>query len=69
MLKNFECLLLSSEGNMKAREICEEMLKKLTQDVVAEIGFVHVSEGEEARRDTSVVIQTLLATRKKDEEM
>lgn len=57
MLKNVEwCLLLSSDGHVKARDICKEMFKKLKQKVELDIGYLYVPDVEEQRRGNNVVI-------------
>ena len=50
---------ITSEGNVKAREISEEM--------ELEISYVHASDVENARRDRHVVIENPISQRKKGE--
>lgn len=57
MFQNFECLLLYTEGNVKARKICDEMFKELKQNLELEIGSMDVFDVEDVRRDINVVIQ------------
>jgi len=60
MLKYFEYLLLSTEGNVKVRETYEEMFKKLRREVESKIGSLHVFDVEEPIRNNNVVIRHLV---------